>query len=73
MTTLPSQIVSAWMKEEDDVIATSGKPSWVSLVKALKKTVEEREEVEARSIIERIEEDHSGIIFLRRIIFCNTY
>ena len=30
-----NEMISCWRREDDDVITTSGRPSWLSLVKAL--------------------------------------
>lgn len=36
MTPLISEMVAAWLKREDNVIAVSGPPSWANLTQALR-------------------------------------
>lgn len=36
MSTLPDDMIDAWLNREDDVLDTSGDPTWKSLCKALK-------------------------------------
>lgn len=38
MKTLPDDMVAAWLMQEDNVIETSGSPSWDSLAEALELT-----------------------------------
>ena len=38
MTSLPDDMVGAWLRGDDNVIETSGPPSWESLATALDKT-----------------------------------
>ena len=41
MSTLPEDMVDAWIKGMDNVLKKSGPPSWTSLIKALKKINQE--------------------------------
>ena len=38
MTSLPDDMVGTWLRGDDDVIKTSGPPTWESLATALDKT-----------------------------------
>ena len=38
MNTIPEDMIAAWLRGDDNVIETSGPPSWESLAKALNKT-----------------------------------
>ena len=37
MSTLPEDMVAAWLRREDFVMSMSGEPTWKTLVEALKK------------------------------------
>ena len=47
MTVLPHDLVERWLNSADNVIATSGRPTWASLINALEK-------IELKGVAERI-------------------
>ena len=52
MKTHPQDMVTAWLRQEDKVTSKSGKPTWRSLVKALR-------EVGQEGVARKIEQKHS--------------
>ena len=50
MKDVPSEMVAAWLRREDYVMAASGEPTWRTLVNALRK---EGQEGTARGIEEK--------------------
>ena len=60
MSSLPGDMVAAWLRREDDVLGVSGAPTWKTLSEALK-------DVGQNGLATKIQQQHQGQLGQNRV------